>query len=137
MKNLFLLISIAICLSLANCRKDSEGDRFELLTTPVWRTDSLLADGVDASGPGQLLWKFKGDAKFNKDGTGTFGIYTGSWWFAANKTQIIIETDSLPLPLTNKIEELNSASLKITTSVPDLTGMTGGLINIRMTFKAK
>jgi hypothetical protein len=123
-------------LALTNCSKKNEDESFKLLTTPTWRTDSLLANGKDASQPGQLLAKFKGDAKFKDDGTGVFGIYKGTWWFTENNTQIIIETDSLPMPLTNKIVELTATSFKITTGVPDITGGTG-IINIRMTFKAK
>lgn len=136
LNNLLLLGLIAITLALTNCSKEDENDLFKFLTTPLWRTDSLLANGVDASQPGQLLAKFKGDAKFKVDGTGTFGIYTGTWWFTENRTQIIINTDSLPLPLTSKIVELTASSFKITTGVPDLIGGTG-IINLRMTFKAK
>ena len=65
-------------------------------------------------------WKFKGDAKFNEDGTGHFGVYTGTWRFAYNETQIVITTDSLPVPLTAKIAELTKLSLKITTIFPNL-----------------
>lgn len=137
MKNLMLLMIIAAFLTLTNCSKDDENDRYELLTRPTWATDSLLANGVDASGPGQQLEKFKGTVKFNKDGTGTFGIYKGTWRFPdKSRTQLVIVTDSLPLPLTTNIVELTETSLKITTQVPDLTGTTG-TINIRMTFKAR
>jgi hypothetical protein len=136
LKNLLLLGVIAITLALTNCIKEDENDPFILLTKPMWRTDSLLANGKDASQPGQLLAKFKGDAKFKDDGTGVFGIYKGNWQFVENNTQIIIKTDSLPLPLTSKIVELTASSFKITTGVPDLVGGTG-IINIRMTFIAK
>jgi hypothetical protein len=135
-KNLLLLGLIAIILALTNCTKKDDYDPFKLLTTPMWTTDSLLANGVDASKPGQLLAKFKGDAQFKKDGTGTFGIYKGSWKFEENETQIIITTDSLGIPLTSKIVELTTSSFKITTGFLDLVGGTG-IINIRMTFKAK
>ena len=136
LKNLLVLAVVALGLALSNCSKEDENDPFTLLTTPVWLTDSLLANGVDAGQPGQLLYKFKGEAKFKDDGTGTFGIYKGTWRFMENETQIIIQTDSLPLPLTSKIVELTASSFKITTGVPDLVGGTG-IINIRMTFKAK
>jgi hypothetical protein len=137
LKNLLLLGVIAISLVLAGCPDpDNENDLFKFLTTPMWQTDTLLANGVDASQPGQLLAKFKGDARFRNDGTGTFGIYKGTWWFTESKTQIIIKTDSLALPLTCKIVELTASSFKITTGVPDVTGQTS-IINIRMTFKAK
>ena len=135
-ENLLLMGLVIFTLSLSNCSKNDENDLFKILTTPLWHTDSLLANGLDASQPGQLLAKFKGDAKFKDDGTGTFGIYKGTWWFTENRTQIIIKTDSLALPLTCKIVELTASSFKITTAVPDLIGMTG-MINIRMTFKPK
>ncbi len=135
-RNGMLLLIIAAALMLSNCGKD-EKDRFDLLTQHPWTTDSLLANGVDAGNPGQLLFKFKGDARFNKDGTGTFGIYTGTWWFTESKTQIIIKSDSLPLPLTNKIVELTESSFKITTTVPDISGLQGGPVQVRMTFRAK
>lgn len=137
MKNLLLLMIIAALLGLTNCSEDDENDRYELLTRPTWATDSLLANGADASGAGEQLEKFKGTAKFNKDGSGTFGIYKGTWRFPdKTRSQLVIVTDSLPLPLTTNIVELTETSLKITTQVPDLTG-TSGTINIRMTFKAR
>jgi hypothetical protein len=135
MKNLVLLILISGFLVFYSCKKDTESERFKLLTAPTWASDSLLADGIDASGPEGLLKNFKGDVKFNQDGTGNFGIYEGTWRFAYDETQIVIETDSLPIPLTTQIAELNSASLKITTSYPNI--VSGLPIKIRMTFKAK
>jgi hypothetical protein len=136
MKNLLLPAVILICLALANCSKDSGPDLFKIITTPVWKTDSLMANGIDAGGPGQLLEKFKGEAKFNKDASGYFGKYTGTWWFTENRTQIIIKTDSLALPLTCKILELMESSFKITTAVPDKLNPTAE-VKIRMTFKPK
>ena len=135
MKNLLISAVILICVWLSSCN-DKEPDLFEIITTPVWLTDSLIANGVDAGGPGQLLEKFKGEALFKKDGTGNFGKYTGTWWFTENRTQIIIKTDSLALPLTNKIIELNESALKITTAVPDKNNPTAE-VKIRMTFKSK
>lgn len=135
MKNLALLFIIAVCMAFFACNKNSESERFKLLTEPTWASDSLLANGFDAGGPDGLLKNFKGEAKFNKDGTGNFGIYKGTWRFAYDETQIVIETDSLPIPLTTQIAELNSVSLKVTTSYPNL--LTGVPIKIRMTFKAK
>lgn len=133
--NGLLLLIIAVLLLLTNCGGDDEVDRFALLTNPVWTTDSLLANGVDAGNSGQLLYKFKGTAKFDKNGTGTFGKYTGTWKFMENETQIFIKSDSLALPLTSNIVELTESSFKITTAVPDLTGQTS-MIKIRMTFVA-
>lgn len=126
---LFFILSVLV-ISFA-CRKDEPSQRFKYLTTPVWESDSLLANGVDASGEGQSLANFKGDAKFNTDGTGYFGVFTGKWRFARNETQIVIYDTELGLPLTTNIVELTSVSLKITTTSP---------INqdaIRMTFNAK
>ena len=140
MKNLLLFTLIAVLLSFSNCSKDDdENDRFELLTRPTWASDSLMVNGMDGSGPGMPLEKFKGNAKFSKDGTGTFGIYKGTWRFPdKTRTTLVLVTDSFPLPLTTNIVELSTSSLKITTQVPDLKGvMGGGLLNIRMTFKAK
>jgi len=136
MKN--LIISLIVCgfAVFMGCNKDSESGRFTMLTGPVWLTDSLLVDGVDASGPGMLLAKFKGEAKFNEDGTGTFGVYKGTWAFAHNETQIVIYSDSLLIPLVTLIKELTNTSLKITTSVPNMSNLSDTL-DIRMTFKAK
>jgi len=137
MKKILLLFLILTGLSLSNCNKDDENDLYVILTEPTWTTDSLLVNDQDASGPGQFLEKFKGDAKFNKDGTGTFGSYTGTWRFPdQTRTQLVIVTDSLALPLTTNIVELTKQSLKITTEFPDMTGTSENL-RIRMTFKAK
>jgi hypothetical protein len=134
MKNLALLLILAGCIYSTSCKKDSQSEQFKLLTGPTWSSDSLLANGVDASGADGMLKNFKGEAKFNEDFTGHFGIYTGTWRFAYNETQIVITTDSLPLPLTTKIAELTKISLKITTSYPNLLGVP---TKIRMTFKAR
>ena len=136
MKNLTLLLIIVGCLYFSSCQKDSQSERFKLLTGPVWVSDSLLANRVDASSVGGLLEDFKGDVKFNEDGSGSFGVFTGTWRFAYDETQIVIATDSLPIPLTTNIAELTSISLKITTSYPNPLDLTTP-INIRMTFKAK
>jgi hypothetical protein len=135
MKNLLLVTFVVGCLVLAGC-PEKEITSFDILTDQTWRTDSLLANGIDASHPGQLLAKFKGDAKFNKDATGTFGIYSGTWYFTENRTQIVIKTDSLPLPLTCKILELTEASFKVTTAVPDVLNPLAE-VKIRMTFLPK
>ncbi|MCX6328569.1 MAG: hypothetical protein NTZ85_03500 [Bacteroidia bacterium] len=131
----YLLIIFGCLLVLPFCKKETS-ERFKLLTTPVWEADTLLADGVDASGPGQFLENFNGDAKFNDDGTGTFGIYTGTWSFAAGETHIIIFTESLGFYIDCNIIELTSSSLKITTAITNPANYTQ-IIDIRMTFKAK
>jgi hypothetical protein len=136
MKNIILLLIILNCFYLASCNKESESERSKLLTGPVWVSDSLLANGADASGPTGMLKNFKGEAKFNKDGTGYFGSYAGTWRFAFNETQIVISSDSLPIPVTTVIAELTSASLKVTTSYPNPMNPTIAA-KIRMTFKSK
>lgn len=136
MRNIALLAFISACLLIFACNKDDRSERFKLLTSPIWRTDSLLANGVDATGPGQILEKFAGDAKFDEDGSGYFGDYTGQWRFNMEETQLTIITDSLPLPIIADIKELTSISLKITTVVPNQLDPDTPF-NIRMTFKAK
>ncbi len=136
MKNLLILLVTLSSLILFTCKKDEASERFKLLTGPVWASDSLLADGIDASGPGEVLEKFKGEAKFNKDGSGIFGNYTGTWKFAYDETEIIISSDSLQIPITTQIAELTSTSLKITTGYPDIHNP-GHSIKIRMTFKSE
>ena len=133
-KNLVLFL-VSATMILVACGKDKNNysERFLLLTGPVWESDSLLANGVDASGPGELLEDFAGDAKFNTDGTGYFGEYTGTWTFSSSENYLTISSDSLPVPLTTKIEELTQLSLKITTSFPAVPDP----IDIRITFKAK
>lgn len=136
MKNLALLLIVSACLYFASCKKDSQSEAFNLLTGSLWASDSLLANKVDASGPTGLLKNFKGEAKFNTDGTGYFGKYTGTWRFSYGETQLVITSDSLPVPLTTKIAELTKISLKVTTSYPNLANPSAP-INLRMTFKAK
>jgi hypothetical protein len=137
MKKLSLFLIILFSLFVFACSKPEKSEKFKLLTTPVWTSDSLLANKLDASGPGGLLEKFKGDAEFKEDGTGTFGSYIGSWVFNPAETEITIFSDSLPnrLPVTCDIVELKTTSLKITTIVPDKNTLEP--IDIRMTFKAK
>jgi len=134
MKNIVLFLFICCCFQIFSCKKDSQSERFKFLTGPIWQSDSLLVNGEDAGGPGGLLENFSGDVKFNEDYTGYFGAYTGTWRFAFDETQIVILSDSLPIPLTAIIAELTRVSLKITTSyqIP-----ASGPVNIRMTFKAK
>ena len=137
MKNLLILLIVAGSFILITCEKDEPSVKFNLLTNPVWDSDSLLANGVDASGPGGFLEKFKGEAKFSKDGTGYFGQYTGTWRFSKDETEMAIVTDSLPIPLTAKIIELTELSLKITTAVPNFNLPAEPPASIRMTFKVK
>lgn len=136
MKNLVTIFILAALVTAASCKKETQSEAFKNLTGHIWTSDSLLADGVDASGPTGLLKNFNGEAKFREDGTGDFGLYTGKWRFAFNETQIVIETDSLPVPLATKIKELTKSSLKITTTYPNpLNPLIN--VNFRMTFKAR
>lgn len=122
-----------LLLFLSSCDKEKDTDRFTLLTAHVWASDSLLADGVDASGPGEPLEKFKGDATFNKDGTGTFGQYSGTWMLVDNDASLAISSPDLPVPsIATTIVELTTASLKVTFVYPAQVPL-----NIRMTFKPK
>ncbi|MDM8002070.1 MAG: hypothetical protein QUS66_04035 [Bacteroidota bacterium] len=132
MKKILVLLLPAVMIIAASCGKDKPSERFELLTSHMWTSDSLLADGVDASGPGQVLEKFKGDVSFREDGTGTFGQYSGTWVFTDNETNIAIDSPDLPFTLTTHIVELKASSLKVTFTYPGAT-----LINVRMTFRPK
>lgn len=107
-----------ICFFFACKKEDTHSERFDLLTAPLWISDSLLANGEDASGPGELLEKFAGDAKFDEDGSGYFGQYTGKWQLTNNDEYITIYSDSLLIPVTCYIEELSTADFKIVTSFP-------------------
>jgi hypothetical protein len=113
--------------------KEKTSERFDLLTSHAWTSDSLLADGIDASGSGELLEKFKGDIVFRVDGSGTFGQYTGTWMFVDNQSSLVIESPDLAVALTTHIVELTSTSLKVTFTYTTLEGNK----NIRMTFKPK
>jgi hypothetical protein len=135
MKKTALVVITGLLIIFSACKKEGS-EKFRLLTAHIWASDSLLAEGVDASGSGQTLEKFKGDAKFNKDHTGYFGKYTGTWRFAYNETNIVIESDSLQLPITANIVLLNNAEFKITTAYPNISNPSNP-IDIRMTFKAK
>jgi hypothetical protein len=67
---------------------------------------------------GQMLELFKGEARFKEDGTGTFGNFSGTWRFAQNETQLVIQSDTLPLPLSSIIHLLTEEELKVSTSFP-------------------
>ncbi|HCC70782.1 MAG TPA: hypothetical protein DEQ09_06485 [Bacteroidales bacterium] len=131
---IYLVLASAV-LIFACTKKDETTERFKTLTGKVWTSDSLLVDGQDAGGPGGLLEKMAGDAEFRPDGTGYFGQYIGTWYFENNETEITINSDSLALPLTSKIIELNEQSFKITTTFPSATP--GVNLAIRITFRPK
>ncbi len=135
MKKVTYSLIIVFCLLALSC-KEKKSEQFILLTTPTWAADSLLANGQNAGGPGQLLENFKGDAKFNENGTGVFGKYEGNWSFSPDETKVTIVSDSLQLPIICNIKQLTTQSLKITTAVPDKNNPLIA-IAIRMTFKTK
>lgn len=135
MKNLLLLVVITACFAASSCNT-KESERFRLLTTPTWVADSLLANGVDATGPTGILNIFVGDVKFNTDGTGYFGRFNGTWRFLTAETQLQIVADSLPIPITADIKELTTISLKLTTVFPNPQDLLHPY-NIRMTFRVK
>jgi hypothetical protein len=136
MKKFMLFVIFSSVIIVYACKKESKSQQFLFLTGPVWASDSLLVNGVDASRPGQLLSKFMGDIKFREDGTGYFGQYTGKWRFSFNESELVIESDSLPIPLTTNIVQLTTNSLKLSTNYPNLTDLSNPY-KIRMTFKAK
>lgn len=131
-----MLFTAMVIIIFSSCKKETESERFKLLTAHIWASDSLLADGTDQSGPGELLEKFKGDVKFNKDGSGYFGQYDGTWRFAHEEADLVIESPSLQFPLTTNIVELTGSSLKVTTAYPNVINPSDPL-DIRMTFKPK
>lgn len=136
MKNFVLLAIITGCFFVFSCG-EKESARFRFLTEPTWVAVSLLANGADATGPDGLLEGFVGDAKFNADGTGTFGSYSGTWMFDITEEKLIITSPSLPISITLNIIELTSTSLKLQGSLPDLQNLADPPIDIQMTFRPK
>lgn len=139
MKKILILVSLAFITTLwVACSDDDNGpsERFLFLTNTNWQSDSLLINGIDASIPGGLLESFVGQANFRADGTGTFGQYEGTWRFAQNETELIIQSASLPIPLTTFIEVLTEQDLKVVTSFPDLDNPANPPLQIRLTFAA-
>lgn len=132
MKRFMLFLLPAVVIMAASCGKEKQSERFEFLTAHSWTSDSLLAGGVDASGTGQMLEKFRGDVTFKEDGTGSFGQYSGTWMFADNETSLTIASPDLPFPLMTHIVELKATSLKVTFTYPGVTP-----VNVRMTFRPK
>jgi hypothetical protein len=137
MKKLIPVFLVLAVLVISSCQKDDDQSKLSLLTTPTWASDSLLVNGVDASGAGQLLADFKGEMKFNRDGTGTFGTYTGTWRFSQNQTQLVIQSPDLAFPLSTMIHLLTEQDLKLSTSFPDLSNPSNPPMQIRLTFKAR
>jgi len=136
MKNIIGLSLITAYLMLSGCNKEDESERFKLLTTPVWTSESILANGVEPAGSWIFLKQFGGDAKFNKDGTGSFGSYTGQWRFNEDETEITIITTTVPLPIITEIVVLTSQSLQITTTINNPLNPLESA-DVSMTFKAK
>ncbi|MFN8256014.1 MAG: hypothetical protein U0W24_10025 [Bacteroidales bacterium] len=120
-----------------SCSKESSNsEKVDLLTSHIWIADSLLLDGEDAGGPGGMLENFSGDTKFNEDGTGYVGEIEGTWEFFNNETEIVINSDSLAIPVSMNIVELTAESLKLTTSFPMPT-LPPTTAAVRLTFKPK
>jgi hypothetical protein len=139
MRKIFALFVVLVIVLAVACDKEEEPEPktpYELLTMHVWVSDSLLADGQDAGGEGQLLAAFNGDAEFRTDGTGTFGEFTGTWSLSEDNTEITIISPDLPVTIIANIEELTESSLKITTGFPNIANP-NVVIAIRMTFKKK
>jgi len=135
MKKLFSILLISVTVLMFSC-KEKESERYELLTGTTWEAESLLANGVDATGPGGLLEGFSGVAKFKTDGTGTFGSFEGEWAFNSDETKITINSETLPLPITCSILELTSSTLKLQALVPNPDDLQNP-ITIEMTFSAQ
>ena len=135
MKKVLFILLIAVSIVYACDREeDAKSERYQYLTGTTWTTDSLLANGEDASGPGGLLEDFKGDANFYEDGTLNFGSFSGTWAFNKDETVLTITSPDLPMPsLSVIIDELTATSLKVKTTFPAETGN----IDIRMTFLPK
>lgn len=135
---LFILsFLIGICFSA--CEKEKENEQSSgtnLLTSHVWISDSLLADGNEAGGQGDILYGFSGETKFNEDGTGYVGIYEGTWDLSKDGAVLTIDSDSLPAVVSAVVKELTESSLKITTTFPSQT-LPIHLYQIRMTFIPK
>ena len=133
-----LIVLILLCIFFS-CKKEAEeeySEKYLLLTNPVWVSDSLLANGEDASSVDQPLNIFSGETKFNLDGTGQVEKIEGTWSFLENETQLIIRSDSLPGAVTAFIKELTSTSLKIKTGF--ITAADPPVyLDIKMTFLAK
>ncbi|HRZ41938.1 MAG TPA: hypothetical protein P5228_04455 [Bacteroidales bacterium] len=130
----FLLFATVLMLGVACKEEEPVLTPYELLTTRIWASDSLLANGEDASGPGQMLETFKGNAVFNTDGTGVLGNYNATWTLSVDNTEITIITVDPAMEIITTIVELTKTSLKITTAVADINNP-GQFIEIRMTFK--
>ncbi|NOZ34078.1 MAG: hypothetical protein GXO80_02135 [Chlorobi bacterium] len=137
-KKVLFLVLVLVTSVYISCKKEvTNSDNLNLLTSHIWTADSLLADGNDASGQNGLLEMFKGDTKFNEDGTGYVGDITGTWKFSNDEeTALTITSDSLVIPVTANIAELTAQSLKLTTRFPlPTTPVTTA--DVRMTFIPK
>lgn len=136
MKKIIVFAALLLSIFYACDKEEGNSERFDYLTGISWTSDSLLADGQDASGPGELLENFKGDVRFYENGTGYFGQYEGTWAFTNQETQLVINSPDLLAALTVNIEELTSNSLKLTTQFPS-SANPDTYVDIRMTFVPK
>jgi hypothetical protein len=127
-----LILFSAIFLFVLSCKKEEPvSEKVRLLTQHLWTSDKLLADGQEAGGPGELLEGFKGDAKFNEDGTGYVGIFNGSWALVDDETKLSIISDSLSI--VTDLVNLTETSLIIHTVYPT----DSLIIDIRMEYIPK
>ncbi len=133
-KLVYFLFPVLVVLFFACEEEDSS--RLELLTTPVWQSDSLLVNGTGAGDAGQLLEDFNGEVDFQTDGTVDLGTATGTWQFLAGETQLMLESPEVPVPLVLNINELTETSLKVTTTIPNPENPEESY-HVRMTFLAK
>lgn len=134
----YLALIALISFTYLGCEKGEEtkSKNLILLTGTIWTSQTLEANGVDASAPGEFLEDFVGDAIFNENGSGTLGSLTGSWRFASNETQIIITADELTIPVTMNIIELSETRIELETSVPNPSNPLE-LVDIKMVYVPK
>ncbi len=131
---IYYFIPIIFLLIIFSCKNEEEkSERFKLLTNHAWISDSLLADGLEAGGEGEILRGFSGKAVFNEDGTGNVGIYSGNWFLNNEETTLSIDSDSLATIATAVITELTEKSLKISTLFPSKTEPIH-IYDVKMTF---
>jgi len=135
MKKFIYLSLVALVLLLVSCSKDEKSERFILLTTPVWTTESITATGADTTGVGVLIKLIRGDAKFNPDGTGTLGMFSGQWSLSDDENQITITTLALPAIVAD-ILTLTAQSLSLSADITIATHPQD-LIKIVLSFKVK
>ena len=129
MKNtaFFYLLLFAVMFNFSACG-DKEEDvvepsRLELLTATTWKTNKVLAAGLDVT-DNPLFAPYVPDSyEFNTDKTFTItypsGNVSGPWEFASNET-VIVTNAGTPDEQKFTITELKANSLKVTATDPTL-----------------